>query len=157
MMPNHLFYEPSDSGEFVPAHIIYLNVSASDGVAMNGVVYVLEMDELEAFDRREWIYDRKRVTPAIRDLIVQSGDVYTYAAKPEWILDASCTREWAAVRRSYLDIIDAGLKQLGPAFRKEFEASTDPVRWDLVFNDRKRSGTHPLLAELSHQKEISSD
>ena len=53
MMPNGTFYEHSESGDFVPAHVIYLNVSECEGRATNGLLYVLDGDELEAFDRRE--------------------------------------------------------------------------------------------------------
>jgi hypothetical protein len=147
LMPNSTFYEPSDSGEFVPANVIYLNVTERKGSATNGLLYVLDTNELEAFDRREWIYDRKNITSAVRAGRVRGGEVYTYVAKKEWLVDGTQSREWAAIRRSYLAIIERGLSELGGVFRDEYDASTDPIRWDLVFEDRKRPGSHPALAE----------
>lgn len=151
IMPNQNFYEVREDGEFIPQNIIYLNVRPAVGDAANGLLYVLEPEELAAFDRREWVYERRAVGSAIKGVAVEGGEVYAYVAKPEWSLAPGQAREWAALRASYLAIIEEGLVQLGAGFRSHYESSTDATPMDLIFNDRKREGTHPLLADPQPQ------
>jgi hypothetical protein len=148
VMPNTTFYEPGDTNDFVPENIIYLNVRQCPACSVNGLLYVVNEDELAAFDRREWIYDRTNVTATIRDVTVQGGEVYAYVAKKEWVISPGQSRRWAALRQSYLDIISNGLLNLGREFAEQYEASTDPIPWDLVFRDKKGAGSHPLQAEV---------
>lgn len=149
IMPNRSFYELSNGAEFIPQNIVYLNVRPSNRDVANGLLYILEPEQLEAFDRREWIYNRHEITQALSGVTVVGGHAYVYVAKPEWRLVPGRTRKWAAVRGSYLKVIDEGLKELGPEFRAQYENSTDPVPTHLVFTDRKRKGTHPLLADAA--------
>jgi hypothetical protein len=147
MMPNKSFYEvTSDGGEFIPKNIIYLNVTRVRGDAVCGLLYVVDRAELEGFDRREWIYDRIDVSEAVRGVRLE-GPACVYVAKPEWLIRTPPSRQLAALRQSYLDIIESGLADLGPEFRAEYERSTEPVPYHLVFADRKRGDTNPALAE----------
>jgi cation transport regulator ChaC len=146
MMPNRNFYEPTPEGEFVPHNIIYLNVRESPGETVNGVLYVVDQAELEGFDRREWIYDRMDVTSALRGVHLE-GPACVYVGKQAWIVPAQPSRTFAAVRQSYLDIIEQGLVDLGQEARALYERSTDPVPGHLVFADRKRGDTHSTLAD----------
>jgi hypothetical protein len=77
---------------------------------------------------------------------VQGGEVYVYVAKPRWIVDGIRPRKWAAIRQSYLDVVEKGLSELGAEFRAGYDASTDPVREELVFADKKYAGTPSVLA-----------
>ena len=147
IMPNTTFFAEEHGSEFVPEHIIYLNVRPSSGAPANGVLYVLGLDELEAFDRREWIYDRRAVTSSLRGVVVEAGEAYVYVAKAEWTLDDNRPRSWAALRQSYLDIVEQGLNELeaevGGGFREAYEQSTDAVPSSLIFADRKREAARP--------------
>jgi cation transport regulator ChaC len=140
IMPNRSFYEPLEEAEFVPQHIIYLNVRPSSQDIVNGLLYVLEQEQLEAFDQREWIYDRRLVTSELTGVTLRGGDAYVYVAKPEWYLNSGDTRERAALRASYLKMIEDGLEELGQEFRTQYEKSTDPVPAHLIFADRRRTG-----------------
>jgi len=146
-MPNKSFFAPADGGDFVPQHIVYLNIRPTEGTPANGLLYVVDEAELRAFDEREWIYDRVVVTSQLRGVRVLGGDAYAYVGKPEWRLDESRPRSWAALRQSYLDIIEAGLREQPPPeaqeFRAQYEDSTDVVPNDRIFADRT---TGPLRA-----------
>jgi hypothetical protein len=139
-MPNSNFYQPLDdgAGEFVPQNIVYLNVRPSSGDSVNGVLYVVDAMELEGFDRREWIYDRVTITSALRGVRIEGGDACVYVAKPEWVTPEGCTRDRAALRQTYLDIVETGLMELGAEFRSGYDASTDAVPRHLVFADQRR-------------------
>jgi hypothetical protein len=43
----------------------------------------------------------------------------------------------AAIRRTYLEILEVGLSELGEAFRSDYESSSDPVPAELVIEDRR--------------------
>jgi cation transport regulator ChaC len=139
-MPNKTFYEPSTAGEFIPQNIVYLNITPAANVTVNGVLYVLDSKELETFDRREWIYRRQSVERELVGVNVRGGIAFVYIGLSDWLLDPDKTlRQQAAIRQSYLRLIEEGLATFGPAFRASYERSTDPVPWRLVFADRKRN------------------
>jgi hypothetical protein len=144
MMPNRSFYEDRHGQEMTPENIVYLNISRAPGLRTNGLAYTLETEELALFDKREWIYDRITVTDQV-DLKVKGGNLVVYLGKPEYMVPAKCDIEKAAIRKSYLDIVEKGLAQLGEAFRTEYLASTDTPRAELIINDKKRTG-EPSLA-----------
>lgn len=145
-MPNRTFFERTPDGDFVPKHIIYLNIRRAIGDSVNGTLFVVEPDELIAFDRREWIYDRVDVTGVVQGVSVVGGRVFVYVAKPEWLVCADGCRDDAAVRQTYMQTVERGLSELGSKFRAQFERTTDPVPAWRLFNDQKAEGTHPLLA-----------
>jgi hypothetical protein len=149
VMPNRGFFEPTAEGEFVPENIIYLNASRSSGTLLNGLLYILDAAELQLFDTREWIYDRVDVTADSSDLKVEGGSIYLYVAKAQYLLDASKPRDWAALRSSYLALVEKGLNDLGEAFLAEYEQSTDPIPQQRIFQDVRRQGESPL-AQSSH-------
>lgn len=138
-MPNEVFYEPGPVNDFVPANIIYLNIKPSADCSVNGLLYRLEENQIEAFDKREWIYDRVDITSRIRGVTVEGGEAYIYTSKPEWLMNPAHTcRQRAALRRTYVEMIERGVSLLGAAFRDQFELSTDPVPNHLVFSDVRR-------------------
>lgn len=121
--PNERFYFERVPGErCYPRSILYLNIQPA-GTDLNGVVYVISHDDLAGFDAREATYDRVQVEPI--DLHVAGGPVYAYIGKSEFVLRAPVSVDQAAVRASYLDIVEQGLNELGPAFRLGYEASSD--------------------------------
>jgi cation transport regulator ChaC len=147
IMPNRSFFERTVDGDFTPLNIIYLNVTPAVGRRMNGILYIISEEELALFDQREWIYDRHAIEPFLRGVQVEGGEAYVYQAKPEWLLSPERDRSWAALRRSYIEIVERGLEELGPEFRQKYDESTDPVPAHLVFADEKRGDTHPSLAD----------
>jgi hypothetical protein len=137
-MPNDLYYEPGPV-EFVPDNIVYLNIRPGASCSANGLLYVLDPGQIDALDRREWIYDRCVVTGDLMGVVIEGGDAYVYTAKPEWELDPDHVhRDKAAIRQSYLDIVERGIKALGEGFRSDFDLSTDSLPVHLVFSDARR-------------------
>lgn len=145
-MPNRVFYADLPSGRVYPEHILYLNIRRSPGSRVNGVLFVVNSEELAAYDRREWIYDREDVTGELSGVSITSGRAYIYVAKRERLMVGVTSPQYAAVRATYLEILEDGFKGLGEDFRAEFEASTDPVPRHLIIPDRHKRAT-PLTAQ----------
>lgn len=135
-MPNETVYADTESGPLVPKSILYLNVRP-DPEAVNGVLFVVSAEELEAFDGREWIYNRVRVTGDLRDVTVERGDAWVYIAKPQHILRGAMDPAEAAVCWTYLETIEAALRHWGEEFRRAWDHSSDPVPKHLVIRDRR--------------------
>jgi hypothetical protein len=142
LVPNSAFYGRTEAGEFVPEHIVYLNVRPDEASAANGLLYVVDAADLRGFDEREWTYDRVDITAALDGVDVRGGRAYVYVGKPEWTLDSSRPRAWAAVRQSYLDIVETGLQTQPEAeradFRRRYLETTDAVPTERVFADLRR-------------------
>lgn len=135
-MPNSTFYEDSEHGRIYPGMILYLNVYRDPATRMNGILFVVNGTDLENYDKREWIYDREDVTDSL-DVVIEGGSAYTYVGKEEYVRrDVSSPRE-AAVRASYIEIVENGLSSLGDDFRSAYLQSSDPVPQHLVIADKQ--------------------
>jgi len=138
VVPNRqdLFLE-RPAGRVYPRNILYLNVRRAPDSRLNGVLFVLNAQELEAFDRREWVYDREDITEELSGAVVAGSRAFVYVAKPEYCLKEAGSVEEAAVRATYLGILEAGFRDLGQGFRAEYDATTDPVPQNLLIADRR--------------------
>lgn len=137
-MPNETFYAEIPSGRLTPERIIYLNVTAQPGSLLNGVLFVVGPEELQAMDKREWIYDRMTITAQLRGVNISGGDAFTYVAKPEYLVTEVASPAIAAIRARYLEILETGLSDLGASFRNAYEQSSDPVPRQLVIDDIRK-------------------
>jgi cation transport regulator ChaC len=142
-MPNEAYYALHGGHRLMPRYILYLNVRPDAGSLVNGVAFVVTAAELAALDAREWIYDRRDVTGALEGVRVTGGAAYLYVAKPEHVLRDVDSPDVAAVRASYLAIVDAGLRAFDPAFRSDFERTSDAVPRHLVIDDRRDEPVTP--------------
>lgn len=137
-MPNRSFVF-HDGGRWVtPEKIVYLNVEPDAGARLNGVLFVVTSEELAQFDRREWIYDRVDVRHQLADVRVEGGAAWAYTAKPEHVVERPVSPAQTAIRRTYLDILDQGHRDLGVAFTERYAATTEPVPPGLVIDDVRR-------------------
>jgi hypothetical protein len=134
-MPNAAFYHVEGGRRSYPDKILYLNVRPDPGTLMNCILFVVRDTELDAMHGREWIYTPTEVRIALRGVRLDSGNAIMYVADEEHLLIGSATRREAAVRRSYLKILERGLAETSPSFRAEYEATTDPVPAHLVIDD----------------------
>lgn len=151
--PNRAFYCETAEGRMYPENILYLNVTRGAGATLNGVVIVVTAEQLLALDAREWMYDRVAVTERLQGVDVTGGHVHLYASKPEFIVRGVESPRIAAVRATYLDIVETGLAGLGPAFRTAYELSTDPVPEHLIIQDLYDEATAdvPPASTARHQ------
>ncbi len=134
-MPNGAFYYVGDGERIYPKKILYLNVRPVPGALLNVVVFVTNIEELEVMHHREWIYHRPVVTSSLRGVRIEGGDAILYVGREEHVVrDAKTPRE-AALRASYLRMVDDVLEKVDPAFREEYARTTDPVPEHLVIED----------------------
>jgi hypothetical protein len=135
LYPNERYYfRKSEGARCYPRHILYLNVEPADSV-LNGVVYLLDESDLPGLDEREAVYKREIVKLEGLDPGLDALTVYTYVGIPPYILTGVPVVEDAAIRASYLRIIEEALNELGPAFREEYLRSTDPTP-NVVIDDQ---------------------
>jgi hypothetical protein len=134
-MPNAAFYFEDEGARVYPEKIIYLNVRPDAGALVNCAVFVVSAAELEAMHGREWIYHPTNVADALRGVRVEGGEAVVYVAREEYLVPRAADRHEAAIRASYLRILDQALDQAGPEFAAEYERSTDPVPRHLVIDD----------------------
>jgi len=134
-MPNQKFYTEGAEGRMTPEAILYLNVRKDPSTNLNGVVFVVNQEELAAYDRRESIYDRADVTADL-DVKVTGGTAYMYVCRPEYVMTGVKSPAKAAVRASYLRIVENGLSNLDEDFRRRYLDSSDAPPAHLVVDDR---------------------
>lgn len=134
-MPNQAFYYEEQGERVYPQKIVYLNVRPVSSRLMNCVVFVLNSEELKAMHGREWIYDPVVVTESLRGVRVTGGEAIMYVGKTMHLVRAAKSPREAAIRASYLRILDKALQKIGPVWRTEYESSTEPVPEHLVIDD----------------------
>ena len=103
---------------------------------LNGLIYVVSPDDLARFDEREAVYDRIRIDDDVIHPMIAGGPIYAYVGKPEVVLERLVPPSEAAVRASYIAIVEEGLHDLGPAFRQHYERSTDEPPAGSIIEDR---------------------
>jgi len=135
-MPNEVFFAEDTTGRFYPKHILYLNLRRRRGVVVNGILFLVDAVGLQAFDRREWIYDRVDITDDLENTAL-SGRLFAYVGKPEYVRTNVCSPRDAAVRQSYVAILESGLAAMDSAFRREYQTSTEPLPRHLVIADQR--------------------
>jgi pimeloyl-ACP methyl ester carboxylesterase/cation transport regulator ChaC len=139
-MPNSTFVFQDSAGAWaIPERIVYLNISPATGRRVNGVIFVINEDDLRTLDKREWIYDRVKINEMLRGVTVLKGPAWAYVGKPEHLLATQAVEpRQAAIRRSYLDMLDSGKSDLGSSFATAYDDSTDPVPTRLIVLDHRR-------------------
>ena len=134
-MPNTAFYYVDECGDCVyPEQIVYLNVRRAPGALMNCTLFVLNADELEVLNGREWIYEGVDVTADVRGLEVRGGPALMNVGRPEHAL-VPTDRGTAAIRGSYIAMFDRVLGELGPDIEQDYRSTTDPVPEHLIVDD----------------------
>ena len=138
-MPNSTYVFQDGRGSWIsPERLLYLNIVPAPGKRVNGVVFVATDDDLRAFDEREWIYERVVVNDLLRGVTVMRGTAWAFVGRSEFLLAPPSDPRQAAVRRTYVDIVDGAKASLGSAFAAKYESSTEPVPGKLVVDDHKR-------------------
>jgi gamma-glutamylcyclotransferase (GGCT)/AIG2-like uncharacterized protein YtfP len=134
-MPNKKFYAELNGRQTYPETILYLNVVEDPDSILNGILFIVSASELESFDERESIYDRLDVTDQL-SIPVSGGRAYVYVCRPEHTLREASSPAYGAVRATYIDIVETGLRELGDSFRAGYERSSDAIPLHLIIQDR---------------------
>ena len=134
-MPNETIHAETATGQMVPEMILYLNIRPDPGTSVNGIAFVVNEADLANYDKREWIYDRDEVTASL-DVPIEGGPAYTYVCNEEYRRSDISTPRQGAVRATYVQIVEAGLADLGEEFRTAYYRTSDPVPQHLVIPDR---------------------
>jgi pimeloyl-ACP methyl ester carboxylesterase len=138
-MPNSTFSYQNGKGSWVtPERILYLDITPSPERRMNGVLFIVNKDDLQMFDDREWIYERVQINDQLRGVAVLNGPAWAFVGRAEHRLVAPASPRRAAVRRTYLDILEAGMNELGAEFAAGYRDSTEEVPPNLIVRDHKR-------------------
>jgi hypothetical protein len=139
-----------------PETILYLNVRRDPGMNLPAIVFVVDPEELDAYDRRESIYGRIDVTDEL-NVRIEGGRAHIYACRPEYCLTAVESAEKGAIRATYLRIVESGLAQLGEEFRNGYLASTDFAPEHLVIEDRSQATSAVVALETGHRSPQRGD
>lgn len=134
-MPNRAFYYLENNFRVYPPKIIYLNVEPTPNTFINCSIFVLKSQELEMLNQREWIYAPELVNDFINGVTVTGGNVVMYVARPEHLISDVSTPHVAAIRASYLKLLDSTLNTTNESFYMEYKRTTDPIPQHLVIND----------------------
>lgn len=134
-MPNKAYYYTANDKRIYPEKIIYLNVRTQVGVLMNCVVFVVNSEELESMNDREWIYTPRFVNSTLRGIRIESGNAVLYVGSEEHILHQAAGPNKAAIRASYLETVEKAMVSMTPLFREEYRKTTDLPPKELVIKD----------------------
>jgi hypothetical protein len=136
LYPNQRYYYLDGAGgKIYPENILYLNISRAAGM-LNGLAYIIHDEDLPGFDKREAVYDRVDIREQLTDIEVRGGPAWAYTGKPPYLLTRQVSAREAAIRKGYIEIVEEGLKELGPAFTAEYRISTDPPPEANIVDDR---------------------
>ena len=141
-MPNRTHYAEIDGSRMYPEAVLYLNVRREAGTMLNGTLFLVDETALAGFDKRESIYDRVDITPLLSG-VVAGGPAYMYACRPEYRVTNVKSPRQAAVRATYVQIVEEGLAALGDDFRLAYDRSSDPVPKHLIIQDRTQPANPP--------------
>jgi cation transport regulator ChaC len=135
-MPRHRSTYRDGARLITPERVLYLNLRRQEGAHANAALFVIAAQDLARFDEREWIYRRENVNGDLADARVTGGTAWTYVALGEYVWRQPSRPPEAIIRRTYLDILDRAHAELGDAFRREYEATTDAAPAHLIVDDR---------------------
>ena len=136
ILPNNLPHPPvgrlvkcvKNGDTIVPEAIVNLNIQAAPDHSMNACFFILDEADLITLDRTEKGYKRIEVGSAIREFEVVEGIVYAYQAMPHYQGEPDLDQPFKQVIPAvYLGFLEAAYADLGEAYQREFEASTQAV------------------------------
>lgn len=134
-MPNSAYYYVDKGYRIYPEKILYLNVRPAPGELLNCVVFVVNSDELESMNSREWIYSPISVNSILQGVQIKGGNAILYVGSEGHILHDVKSPKEAAIRGSYLLAVEMALQKMTPSFREEYSRTTDIPPASLIIED----------------------
>ena len=77
---------------------------------------------------------------------MEKGDAYLYVARPEYVMEQVESPHQAAIRSSYLRILEEAFRDLGEEFRDAYQRSTDTAPPQLIIEDQREPESNPARA-----------
>lgn len=123
-LPGYKFYEDPQGGGRPQVHVAFLNLTAQEGSAVNGVLLEATPADLQVMDDRERNYQRVTVTEHVRPRA--RGEVYAYVGTPQARrrFDRGMAQGTCTVDANYLAAVRDGFAALGPEALDRFDATT---------------------------------
>jgi dephospho-CoA kinase len=118
-----------EAGRAVDDAVAALGIYEQPDHWINGALFTVGDADLQLLDRRERNYDRVDVSDRIECGATGPMTVLTYVPKPESVartLDALRAGR-CVVAQPYLDLVEAGFRQLGHGHLDAYHASSDPL------------------------------
>ena len=128
--PNGEYYKSAirvDGDTLVPKNLLFLNIRESPNTILNGVLYLVPLEDLPTYDSWELGYERFEVTDLIQDYQVKGGPVYAYKAHPDFYAEPTDEFTHNIIEQSYWEIILEAFAHWGKEFEAEYYQSTAPV------------------------------
>ncbi|MEX0993675.1 MAG: gamma-glutamylcyclotransferase family protein [Solirubrobacterales bacterium] len=134
-IPGYKYYVDRATGERLELSVAFLDLVEHSTIAVNGLCFRIEPDELSALDERERNYARIDVTDRVA---LPLGRVWTYLGSEagRQRFDTGKKNGWAAIERGYRDAVEEGFRRLGTDEHARYVASTEPA--ELPVLDLKR-------------------
>jgi hypothetical protein len=127
-VPGYKHYLSDDGGSRPDVFVTFLNVVATRGTAVNGVLLQVEDEQLAALDRRERNYERIDVGELLDAPVAGRVWCYVGSAAARDRFELGLARGTAIVDQRYRDGVREGFALLGGEALDEFDASTDAPR-----------------------------
>ncbi|WP_026951293.1 gamma-glutamylcyclotransferase family protein [Algoriphagus mannitolivorans] len=133
--PNGEFYRSAilvNGDTIVPKNLLFLNIRQSPNTMLNGVLYIVPLEDLPTYDSWELGYERFEVTDLIQEYEVKGGPVFAYKAHPDFYAEPTDDYTHNIIEQSYWEIILDAFEYWGKDFEAEYYQSTDPVSPNII-------------------------
>jgi hypothetical protein len=127
-VPGYKHYLSDDGGSRPDVFVTFLNVVATRGTAVNGVLLRVDDEQLTALDRRERNYERIEIGELLDAPVAGRVWCYRGSAAARERFELGLARGTAIVDARYRDAVREGFALLGVAALAEFDASTAAPR-----------------------------
>lgn len=109
-----------------------LNIYPKKKGRINGILYLINNEELLSLDKRERGYRRVDVTDRIEEFRFRGGKVYVYEGLPRSPVASSADKGTYILIKELLDLVTGACDLRGKEFRDEFDKSTKPHAFPIL-------------------------
>lgn len=135
-LPGYKVYTDPRNGLRPDVFVTFLNIVPVPCGRVNGLVFPVMTDKLDALDTRERNYQRIDVTGNVEEAV--SGRVWAYVGTPEAVAryERGMREQRAVISRRYYDGVLENCAAAGVPARREFDQSTDAPACPIVDLER---------------------
>ena len=119
----------------LPRMFSVLNIHKNEAVAINCCLFIIDEGDLDPIDATEIGYKRIDVTNNIAEYDINKGTVWAYQAEKKYTKtpDPDSVQTYV-LPKMYLGFLEAGFKELGTEYEKEFYETTLPIPQENVLD-----------------------